>query len=296
MSSAFRRLYLHVLLGGAQLVLLVIGVLMPGRAAWPISLSLIAAISLAAWTGVYRRLRLVDDTPSSNIASAAQGYVELFGRCESTPGAPTLAPYSQLPCAWCRYVMDAYSNNKWSRRDQGETDAWFLLADSTGRCVVDPDGAEIVTNRKDTWIQDDCRFTEWKILQHDPVYVVGEFRTLSHEPSATDMDSDISALLSEWKRDHAALLARFDRNLDGTIDLNEWEQVRLAARAEVEKNYREIEAAPELSGMQAPRDGRPYLISNMSQRELERKFRLWTWVHLATFIAAMGGLGWNLIS
>jgi hypothetical protein len=296
MSSSFRRLYLHFLLGGAQLVLLVIGSLAPGRAGWPISLSLIAAISLAAWIGVYRRLRVVDDTPTSNIASAAQGYVELSGRCETMPGAPTLAPYSQLPCAWCRYVMEAYSDRKWSQCEHGETDASILLADSTGRCVVDPAGAEILINNKETWTEGDYRYTEWKILQHSTVYVLGDFRTLSQEPSAADTESDISALLTEWKHDHAALLARFDRNRDGTIDFDEWEQVRLAARAEVEKNYREMQAAPELSVVQAPEDGRPFLISNMSQRELERKYRLWIWVHLATFIAAMGGLGRNLIA
>ena len=296
MSSYFRRLYLHLLLGAAQLVLLVIGMLAPGRAGWPISLSLIAAISLGAWIGVYRRLRIVDDTPTSNIASAAQGYVELSGRCESIPGDPTFAPYSQLPCVWCRYVMEIRSDNKWARREQGETDASFLLADSTGRCVVDPAGAEILTNAKDSWIEGDCRYTEWKIPQHNTVYVLGDFRTLSHEPTAYEMDSDISALLGEWKSDHAALLARFDRNHDGTIDLDEWEQARSAARAEVEKNYREMQAAPELSGVRAPGNGRPYLISNMSQRELAGKYRLWIWVHVTIFIAAMGGLGWNLIS
>lgn len=296
MSSYLRRLYLHLLLGGAQLALLVIGIAVHSRAGWLISLSLIAAISLAAWIGVYRRLRIVDDTPTSNIASAAQGYAEISGRCESLPGDPTFAPYSQLPCVWCRYVMEIRSGNKWVRREQGETDASFLLADSTGRCVVDPAGAEILTNAKDSWIEGDCRYTEWKIPQHNTVYVLGDFRTLSHQPSAYDMDSDISALLGEWKRDHAALLARFDRNHDGTIDLDEWEQARSAARAEVEKNYREMQAAPELSGVGAPRDGRPYLISNMSQRQLAGKYRLWIWLHLASFIAAMAGLGWTLIS
>jgi hypothetical protein len=296
MSSSFRRLYLHVLLGGAQLVLLGIGIVAPVRAVWLISLPLVAVISLAAWIGVYRRLRVLDDTPTSNIATAAQGYVELSGRCQSTPDAPTLAPYSHMPCAWCRYVMEVRSNDKWSQCEEGETDASFLLVDSTGSCVVDPVGAEIVTNIKDTWTEGDYRYTEWMIHQRNPVYVVGEFRTLSHEPSAADRDSDISALLTEWKHDHAALLARFAHHHDGTFDLDEWEQVRLAARAEVEKNYREMKAAPELSGVQAPRDGRPYLISNMSQRELERKYRLWIWIHLATFIAAMGVLGWNLIS
>jgi hypothetical protein len=296
MSSYFRRLYLHVLLGGAQLALLIICIGVNSRAGWLIGLSLIAAISLVAWIGVYRRLRIVDDTPTSNIATAAQGYAELSGRCESIPGDPMFAPYSHLPCVWCRYVMEVRSENKWVRRDHGETDASFLLADSTGRCVVDPAGAEILTNEKETWIEGDCRYTEWKIPQHNTVYVLGDFRTLSHEPSAYDMDSDVSALLTEWKSDHAALLARFDRNHDGTIDLDEWEQARSAARAEVEKNYREMQAAPELSGVAAPRDGRPYLISNMLQRELAGKYRLWIWVHVTIFIAAMGGLGWNLIA
>ena len=296
MNFDFRRLYLDVLLGGAQLVLLVVGVLVPIRAVWLGCVSLVAAISLLAWIAVYRRLRLVEDTPTSTIASAAQGYVELSGRCQNTPGAPTFAPYSQLPCVWCRYVMEAYSDNKWSRRDEGETDASFLLVDASGSCLVDPAGAEIITNIKETWIEGDYRYTEWKILQHNCVYVLGDFRTVSHEPSAADMDSDVSALLTEWKRDHAALLARFDRNRDGTIELDEWEQVRLAAHAEVEKNYREMRAAPELSIVRAPKDGRQYLISNKSQRELARMYRLRIWLHLAAFIAAMGALGWGMIA
>jgi hypothetical protein len=296
MSSLFRRLYLDVLLGGAQLALLVVGMLVPLRPVWPACLSLIAAISLAAWIGVYRRLRLVEDTPTSNIASAAQGYVELCGRCESTPGAPTLAPYSHLPCVWCRYVMEAYADRKWSIVEQGETDASFMLADATGRCAVDPAGAEIVTNDKETWTQANYRYSEWKILEHNAVYVLGDFRTQSQQPSAADFESDVSALLAEWKHDHAALLARFDRNRDGSIDLDEWEQVRRAARAEVEKNYREMQAAPELSMVQAPKDGRQYLISNISQQELARMYRLRVWLHLAVFIAAMGGLGRSLFA
>jgi len=295
MRSALRHFYLQVLLGGAQLVLLAIGMAVRSRTGWLIGWSLIAAISLAAWIGVYRRLRLVDDTPTSNIATAAQGYVELSGRCE-TPGDPTLAPYSQLPCVWCRYVMEGRSNGGWAHREHGETGAGFLLVDATGRCLVDPAGAEVLSNNKDTWTQGDYRYTEWRINPHSLVYVLGDFRTLAHEPSAIEKESDVSALLTEWKRDHAALLARFDRNHDGRIDLDEWEQVRRAARAEVEKNYREMQAAPKLCGMQAPKDGRPYLISNMSQRQLARKYLLWIWVHLAIFVAAMAGLGWNLVS
>ncbi len=296
MNSFFRRLYLDVLLGGAQLALLVLGMVVPGRAAWPLSLSAIAAISLAAWTAVYRRLRVIEDTPTSRIASAAQGYVELSGRCTSTSGDPTFAPYSHLPCVWCRYLMESQSDRNWLRVEEGETDVSFMLADSTGSCVVDPAGAEIISNNKETWIEGNKRYTEWKILLHDSVYVLGDFRTQSQQPSTTDRESDVSALLAEWKRDRAALLARFDRNRNGTIELDEWEQVRLAARAEVEKNYREMQAAPEISIVRAPKDGRQYLISNKSQRELARMYQLRIWLHLAIFIAAMAGLGRNLIA
>src|SRR5512140_1585145 len=166
MRSYFRHVYVDVLLGGAQLTLLAVGIVLPIPPVWRTCLSLIAAISLTAWIGVYRRLRRVEDTPTSNIASAAQGYVELSGRCHAPPGAPMLAPYSQLDCVWCRYAMDEYKGRSWTRIEQGETDGSFLLADSSGSCVVDPAGAEIITNNKQTWTQDNYRYTESKILQN----------------------------------------------------------------------------------------------------------------------------------
>ncbi len=295
MSSSFRRLYLDVLLGGAQLVLLAFGLVLPGRATLPIVLALIAAVSLLAWVAVYRRLRRIEDTPTSTIAGAAQGYVELSGRCESVPGTPTEAPYSHLACAWCRYMMEEYRDRKWVRSDAGETDASFQLRDATGTCAVDPSGAEIVTDDKETWAEGNYRYTEWRIRPHDTLYVLGEFRTLSKEPSAADKESDVSALLAAWKQDHAALLARFDANRNGEIDLAEWERARLAARTEVEQNYREMQAAPELCGVRKPADGRQFLIANVSQQALARKYRIWGWLHLAIFICAMAGLGRSLV-
>ena len=69
--------------------------------------------------GVYRHEE--EFAPYAQAAATAQGYAELSGRCESIPGDPTFAPYSQLPCVWCRYVMEIRSDNKWVRRDHGET-------------------------------------------------------------------------------------------------------------------------------------------------------------------------------
>ncbi len=69
---------------------------------------------------------------------------------------------------------------------------------------------------------------------------------------------------------------------------------QLVARAAVEKNYREMRNAPRLDGVRAPADGRMYLISNLMPAQLARKHRFWVVLHLAIFVAAVGGLGWNL--
>ena len=46
--------------------------------------------------------RMIEDTPTSRIRSAAQGYVELGGRCRALDGTQNLAPLTQRPCVWWR--------------------------------------------------------------------------------------------------------------------------------------------------------------------------------------------------
>jgi len=69
------------------------------------ALALVGVCSLIAWLAALRRYRLVADTPTSLIASAAQGYVELVGRCELHPGSPALGYLSGPPCVWYRCAV-----------------------------------------------------------------------------------------------------------------------------------------------------------------------------------------------
>lgn len=46
------------------------------------TLAAVTSAGLLAWLAAYKRYRLIADTPTSQIMSAAQGYVELVGRCE----------------------------------------------------------------------------------------------------------------------------------------------------------------------------------------------------------------------
>jgi hypothetical protein len=294
MLVSLRRSYAHLVTSGAQLLLLLIGFRLDSRNGWLGCLTIMAAISILAWLSALNRLRMVRDTPTSKVASAAQGYVELVGRGHSF-GDPMLSKLSLLPCLWYRYKIEKReSENKWKSVDSGESYDSFMLRDETGECVVDPEQAEILTRHRDRWHDGDYRYTEWKLIEHDSLYVIGAFRTQSGSSVEFDSRAELNALLAEWKKDMPSLHRRFDLDGNGTLDMQEWMLARSAARREVAKMMRETRAQPEINIISQPRDGRLFLISNYSQEKLSRRYLLWSWAHLAIFFGALGGIGWVL--
>ena len=149
MPVSLRREYAHLVTSGAQLLLLLIGLRLESRNGWLVCLAIMAAISILAWMSALGRLRTIRDTPTSKIASAAQGYVELLGSGHPF-GEPLLGQLSRLPCLWYRYKIEQRnSERKWRSMDSGESDDSFILRDETGECVVDPEQAEILTWHRD---------------------------------------------------------------------------------------------------------------------------------------------------
>ncbi|MFA6970424.1 MAG: hypothetical protein WC208_03385 [Gallionella sp.] len=296
MLASLRRSYADLITSGAQLLLLLAGFHLASRTGWLISLTLMAAISMFAWLSALKRLRAIRDTPTSKVASAAQGYVELIGRGEQFGDTPLLSKLTLLPCLWYRYKVERRtSKDKWITEDSGESIDSFLLRDDSGVCVVDPEQAEIYTQHRDYWRKGDYRYTEWKLIQQDRIYVIGEFRTQS---GSLEFDSraELSALLTEWKRDMPTLLRRFDLNNDGKLDMDEWLLARQAAKREVAKNQRDALSLPDLHIIGRPRDGKLFLISNLTQEKLSRRYHLWAWAHLGIFFGALGGIGWTIQS
>jgi hypothetical protein len=96
-----------------------------------------------------QRRRLILDTPTSKVRSAAMGLVEVSGLAVG-PYTVT-APVSSLPCFYCRTLA-------WQLKQSGKDRQWvkfadetlhvpFYLDDNTGRVLVDPQGAELDLHR-----------------------------------------------------------------------------------------------------------------------------------------------------
>jgi hypothetical protein len=291
MLVSLRKGYGDLVTSGGQLILLLIGLKTESSLGMFVCVALMASLSLLAWTSAYRRARAVDDTPTSKVASAAQGYVELIGTGKALAGAPLLSPLTHLPCLWFRYTVERKdSENKWVLESEGESDASFILDDGTGQCMVDPEGAEMLVTKKDTWIEGGRRYTQWLLIEHQTIYALGQFATRGSVDFGLDVAEDVKLLLAEWKKDRQMLHRRFDLNRDGQIDMKEWELARAQARREVSANHRALRAAAELHVMHRPDDGRLYLISDLEPGRLAGKYRRWSWVHIALFFAALTAL------
>lgn len=288
MLVRLRRGYGNLVTSGGQLILLLLGLKTESSLGMFVCVALMAPLSLVAWTSAYRRTRAVADTPTSKVASAAQGYVELIGTGKPLAGAPLMSPLTHLPCLWFRYTVERKDNeNKWVQESKGESDASFILDDGTGECVVDPEGAEMLVTKKDTWIQGDRRYTQWLLIERQTIYALGQFATRGSVDLDLSVAEDVKHLLAEWKSRPAELLQRFDLDKNGQLDLREWELARSQAKREVLANHRDLRASAELHVMHLPQDGRHYIISDLDPGKLASKYRWWSWFHIAVFFGAL---------
>jgi hypothetical protein len=274
--------------GGAHLLIIAVAAQFDTLAAWPWALAAMAVVSFSAWIAHYQRLRRIADTPLSNIASAAQGYAEIAGTAEAG-ATPLLSRLTHLPCLWFQYeVYEKSSDGKWTLHESGNSDLPFVLRDATGACGIDPRGAEIVTDREQTWTTGDFRYHERLLLAQERIYGLGEFATVGGAARMLDARADTGALLAAWKREPAKLLERFDLNRDGQINLGEWELARRQAQREVDATHRELRANDGIHILRAPADGRLFLLSNYLPDKLQSRYARWAWFHAFACIAASG--------
>ncbi|MCB5190092.1 hypothetical protein LG198_05060 [Methylobacillus arboreus] len=284
MLRGWRSYYLDCLSGTAHLALLAVAVQSGDSRVWMACLALAAGVSFIAWAGNYKRMRAIADLPTSRIASAAQGYVELYGRAIADPEHLIVSPFTSLRCVWYRFqVFQRRDGRHWRLVHEGASHETFVITDGSGQCFIDPDHAEVVGQERRVSYAADYKRVE-EILFAGSIYALGEFATVGGANMPLNQKEDVAALLAEWKRDKDGLLKRFDLDGNGEIDLKEWELARRAAAREVEKQHRELRTAPGVHVMRAPADGRLFLLSSRSPQRLRRQYLLLSYIHGLVFI------------
>lgn len=291
MAGTGAATYANLATSPAQLVLLAIPGFLRTETAWFLALGLVAAASLVLWRSNFRRARAVDDTPTSRIASAHQGYVEVTGVARPEDNEVVPAPLTARPCVWYRFRIEKKgSKNKWVTETSGCSDAPFRIHDGSGSAVVDAPQAEIIVEDGRQWLAGGRRYTEWIVAQGAQVYAIGEFRSAGGGNSELDRKADVGTLLVQWKRDRTMLHERFDLDGNAALDASEWELARRAAQREVDRRHRDILSQPVMHLLGKPASGQPFLVSTLDPLKVARRHRIWQWIHLLAAVAAGGGI------
>lgn len=245
-----------------------------------------SAVGLLAWAAALRRARAMGNIATSRIASAAQGYVELQGRTNTSD--LIYSPLSHTACIWYRYRVyeRSGSDDDWREVESGTSSATFDLVDGSGSCTIDPDHAEVVGAEVHTRYQGNTKHVESLLHGGRTLYALGDFTTVGGAHTALSLREDVSELLTQWKQDQAGLHRRFDLNRDGTIDPQEWELARRLATRTVEQEHRHIRAQTGVNLMRAPQDGRLFLLSPLPPQKLRRRYLLWAALHLAVAVGS----------
>ncbi|MBN51415.1 MAG: hypothetical protein CMN85_17925 [Spongiibacteraceae bacterium] len=261
------------------------------------------------WVGSFRGLRiarLIEDTPTSKIRSAPQGYIEIIGRSESRPQEDMLsAKLTGTPCVWYSFEIEKYTSNgkssSWKTIEKGASKEALLFTDDTGHCFIHPDRADVSTHTKKIWhgssrypssgknsglFSRRYRYTEKRIHCDQPIYALGHFETVHPPSTAAQTKAAMNTLINEWKQDYDALVAKYDRDDSGDIDLQEWEKVRADAQSEAAKQVRDdYDHTPVNIMSYSPARSQPFVISTSEPKALSTRYR---WHFIGFGIVALG--------
>ncbi len=246
------------------------------RQAKSIYLLVLVIFSLFAAISLYRRIRLIEDTASTQLSYAAQGYAELEGIVKLYDGEVTRGPDRELPTML------------WYSKHMVSSSTGFILEDEKGRCTIDPRDAEVITPRYTYNSQ-----TYDAIYPNEKIYVLGYLETLKKHRTFYEQNALVSKKVAEWKQNRFNFLDMFDRNHDGKIDDAEMDQARDTAQKHVDRHLEEIYQQPATHVVSKPGDGRPFIISSIHPDDLIKKYKraliahLFSWGYLSILVLAM---------
>lgn len=237
----------------------------------------IASVLSLIWSIVlYRRIRLIEDTLSTQLSNAAQGYAELKGKVAFYENEVPRGLHLELPpMVWYRDFLK-------------ESGSGFILDDGFGRCTIDPHEAEVISP-----IYNYNNRLYNAIYPGETIYALGNLETLKKYNTEYERNGLIRSKVIDWKKDQSNFLDYFDTNVDGKIDEEEFERAKDAAArivdGEMEQRYQE----PATHLVSAPKDGRPFILSSIHPEKLIQRYKralavhLIAWVYLSVLVLAM---------
>ena len=253
---------------------------------------LMVAITTSFFASIfnYWRLLKITEAPISTIAAAAQGYVELFGKASTDK--PLKTPYQDIPCVWYRSSVYANRENDDDKvadllsmmpLEYAESKTVFTLDDGTAHCKVDPQGAEVIYFEARTWRKNDHRYVEEYLPVGKPLYVIGNLDTRIELLDEVALNRAVGTKLADWKTRPQQLLNRYDQNLNGQIDMDEWDLARRDAINEVKAEHAmQTNLSNKTDGdfTLAKPVGKLFLISAKSPKQLRASYKMWVAAHL----------------
>ncbi len=263
-----------------------------------------------------KRARLIEDTPTSKIRSAAQGFVEIMGTVSHDKNQMLTAPLSGKVCVWYTYKIQRYKrsgkNSHWSTVEEKTSKHHFIIEDDTGPCTIDPKDAEVLTGHSRTWYGHTknpshinkinktnillrpiggkrYRYIEKLIYAHDTIYALGNFQTNGGGRCVPNNHQMTGNVIREWKQNYDQILHRFDHDKNGEIDLLEWESVRTAASKEAEKRRQQLSQTPTTHTLgNSTNKQHPFILSTFSQKTLTKKYRCFAFFSLIGLACCTG--------
>lgn len=258
------------------------------------------------WRHSLRYTQLIDDIPTSKIVSAPQGYVELVGVAQAADNTPFVIGINGQDCLWRRLEIVGHEGSGGgsgalvakvidSLRKREESRTAFAIKDETGTATIFPYEAEIISTRKIVKYSEGTEYTEEYIVPGEPLYVLGGFSTSTPAEAPFDLLNETQAQVSIWQTDKKAMLQGFDKDGNGTLDMDEWETMHNAARKIAEQKHAALLAQPQVHTISNPGSGLRYLISSRPPEKLIGYYHLWRNVGLILFFgagaAAVGSTG-----
>jgi len=236
-------------------------------------LGYLCAAAFAVWAAFRCKAihRYITDIPRSKISSAAQGFVEVQGKCEFYGSREIQGFMSGPPCVWHRYFI---FRPRPVPLQVGASENSFVIRDDSGVCVVDPKGATVLSSSRRTWTNQGTFFSSNYIRYGAQIYVIGELRADGCSVSSYNENAEIGSLLGQWKKDRPWLLEEFDVDRNGELDADEWDSAVSRAR-QISRELFDQKSVERIENVvRKPRNGMPMLIADRHPEKLAAQFSM----------------------